>query len=366
MVRLTVRQSGTPEVGLVYIGTTHTAIQAAIDYANSKGGGTIFIEHGVYAIGTQLKLYSNIKLCGEYFGTVLKPSGNNNVISCTGTAGAELENITIEALLIGNTDKAVPIGENGIYASYCGKAQTTGLAGGGYDASTVGKDKVNKIGVAIKDCWLQGNRLGGILLSNSANCKISGCIVQNNGTGAINQGCGIMLGTSSNNIITNNITQNNNSTGIIAVSSSNNNTITGNIAQNNGYHGIDIESSFNNAATSNTVQNNATGFNLNGPSCNNTITGNTAQNNGYGFLLTKSSDNTITGNTSQNNLNTGISLFDRSNNNAITGNTCQNNTGGGVKIETSDKSTITGNKYQSISITGTGNLNSAAHNQQVT
>lgn len=364
MVRLTVRQSGTPEVGLVYIGTTHAAIQAAIDYANSKGGGTIFIEHGIYEIETALKIYSNIKICGEYFGTVLKPSGSNNVISCTGTAGAELENITIEALLIGNDDKTVAVGEHGIYASYCGKAQTTGLPNGGYDASTVGKDKINKIGVIIKDCWLQGNRLEGILLSNSDNCKAIENVAFYNSNGAVR------TNFCKNALIANNIAQN--ALWGIAIHNTNNSILSGNIVQNS-TAGITLhDNSQNNAVIGNTAQNcgnessGSAGAGIGLYANNNSIVGNTVQNIfGDGIASRKGNNHTITGNTVQNNKFIGIRLTD-SHNNAITGNTCQNNTGGGIKLETSNKNTITGNKYQSISITGTGNLNSAAHNQQVT
>ncbi|HZJ98445.1 MAG TPA: right-handed parallel beta-helix repeat-containing protein, partial [Tissierellaceae bacterium] len=145
-------------------------------------------------------------------------------------------------------------GQHGIFIENCGFAQTTGLTSGTYsryDSSTVGIDKLNKIGVCIE------------------NCIIEDCLQY-----------GIRLNTSSNNTITGNTVQNNSSEGI-RLSPSSNNTITGNTIQNNGSQGIYLTSSSRNCITNNIVyQNNDVGIQLNSTGNDyNNIYGNISQSN---------------------------------------------------------------------------------------
>ncbi|WP_300204474.1 glycosyl hydrolase family 28-related protein, partial [Bacteroides sp.] len=223
-----VKQSGTPVTGKVYIGNTHTAIQNAINYANSQSGGVVFIEKGVYTISTPLEMYSDIELCGEGIHTVLKSavaaSGTNAVIRCVGTSSVKKKNMYIHDLLIGNnTDTAV--GYYGIYCQHVGLAQTTGLTSetySRYNSATVGVTGENIIGVTIENCVIQYNNNISIRLDPSNhNNTITGNTIQNN------NGNGISLDSSNNNTITGNTVQNNNNYGIRLESSSNNNTITG-------------------------------------------------------------------------------------------------------------------------------------------
>jgi hypothetical protein len=51
------------------------AIQKAIDYTNSKKGGTVFIPEGIY-MATHIRLYSNITLTGTGEKTILKLKNN--------------------------------------------------------------------------------------------------------------------------------------------------------------------------------------------------------------------------------------------------------------------------------------------------
>jgi parallel beta-helix repeat protein len=402
-IGIVVSQTGTQEAGERYVGATHVAIQAAVDYCNSMGGGKIFIEKGTYDIQSPINLYSNIEVYGEGIGTVLKPSfANSGDVGClqaVGTSGAELENIYIHDLLIGNTIDT-KVGQHGIYCSYVGLAQTTGLTSGDYsryDSTTVGADKPNKMGVRIENCYVQNNNSYGIYLYSSNNI-ITGNTVQNSNYGIYlnssanntitgntvqnNSDYGIYLYSSNNNSITGNTVQNNGSQGI-SLGASSNNTVTGNTVQNNGSYGIYLDASSNNTITGNTVQNNSSsGIYLYSSSNNNTVTGNTVQNNSSsGIYLRSSSNNTVTGNTVQNNGSTGIYLVSSSNNNTITGNTVQNNDSIGIYLISSANNTITGNisrgnsstniqtsssnnnlingnSYGSSSYTGSGNVTS--------
>lgn len=61
-------------------------IQAAIDAANTAGGGVVFLPKGTYKTSAALILHSNILLLGAGPGTVIKPTGTGfNVCSLTGT-----------------------------------------------------------------------------------------------------------------------------------------------------------------------------------------------------------------------------------------------------------------------------------------
>lgn len=208
-----------------------------------------------------------------------------------GIANTELENIIVECLDV-----------YGIYAEYCGKAQTTGLPGGGYDALTVGKDKINKIGIIIKDCWVKEEHSQGIVIKYSANCKLSSCVVQKSGSPAIE------LLQSNNNLITGNLSHDTVS-GII-IDESNNNIIEGNTFSNSRM-GIYNFTGVQNIIINNIIQNNTEHglFMLN--AYRNSILGNIIQENGeYGIKLVGGnalSDNTITGNIIQSNGLGGIS-----------------------------------------------------------
>jgi parallel beta-helix repeat protein len=366
-IGIVVSQTGTPEAGERYVGTTHVAIQTAVDYCNNMGGGKVFIEKGTYDIQQPINLCSNIEIYGESFGTILKPSfpneGDVGCLQAIGTSGAELENIYIHDLLIGNTVDT-KVGQYGIYCSYVGKAQTTGLTTGDYsryDATTVGADKENKIGAMIENCYIQNNSADGIYLTVSSNNSVKDNIVQDDNTG-------IYLVSSSNNSISGNTVQNNGDCGIYLNSASNNNTITSNTVQNNNNNGILSNTANNNTITSNTVQNNnRDGISL-VSSSNNTVTGNTVQNNSSEGIYSAASCscNSISGNTVQSNGSFGIDLVGSSFGCTCTGNTIQNNTGSGIRATngTVHSNTIIGNTVQSNGDNGIW-LNNTTHNHTI-
>ena len=127
-----VSQTGTPVVGSRYVGTTHQAIKDAIAYLVTQGGGKVHIEKGVYIINDPSETTygivvrnSNIEICGDGNKTILKPAftggGIKAVISFIGTLNAELENVYVHDLFIGNNADAA-IGAQGIYADYVGRS----------------------------------------------------------------------------------------------------------------------------------------------------------------------------------------------------------------------------------------------------
>ncbi len=335
-----------------YVGSTHSAIQNAIDYVAGEGGGSVFIEAGVYDIGEPIELDSFIELYGEGQHTHLKPDGEHNVIEAEGSEDNELENIYIHDLLIGGDDSVA--GEHGIYADYVGKTQSTG--DGEHDSSTVGVDEKQIVGMVIENCIVQYCNEDGIRLEGStANNKIINCVCQNNSDASSSSDFtdGIWNG-GNNTIITGNTSQNNGHRGICNFEGYKV-IIIGNIFQNNSDHGIE-----NNAdhctITGNTVQNNSDhGIRNRGYNC--TITGNTVQNSNGSGIWSSENNSTIIGNTSQNNDHSGIR--NDADNCTITGNGCINNDTHGIS-NGADNSIITGNIAQNndekgISTTGNDN-----------
>lgn len=257
--------------------------------------------------------YGKVRPKLKYVGANLTKQAG--ILTFVGTVGAELENIIVEGLELDGVNKSA-INLYGIHCVYCGLAQTTGLTNGGYDASTVGKDKVNKIGMIIKKCIFKNVTRSGIAMLASSNTRIENNVLKNN----INHGIelyncssyvvirnrmqnngqyGIWLSTVGNSLINNNIFSDNADLGVGFVNFCKNNTVTGNILQNNINCGMRMHSTENN-----------------------TVIGNVILDNGYGvYIEASSNNNTLTGNTFQNNKTIGISQNATSANNVIEANT---------------------------------------------
>ena len=66
-IMVTVAQDGTGD----YNGTDEVPIQAAINYLNSNGGGSVFIKKGNYNITNTITLLTNVHIKGENMGSVV-------------------------------------------------------------------------------------------------------------------------------------------------------------------------------------------------------------------------------------------------------------------------------------------------------
>lgn len=73
-VTVTVAQDGTGD----YNGSTDVNIQAAIDYVNTQGGGTVHIKQGTYVISNSLEIGSNFTFEGDGNTTILYLSNSTN------------------------------------------------------------------------------------------------------------------------------------------------------------------------------------------------------------------------------------------------------------------------------------------------
>jgi pectate lyase-like protein len=112
------------DFGAVGDGTTNdaTAIQAAIDYANSNGVGTVLLDAKVYSIDPYIRMKSNVTLLGPKGSTIKLADTNTGHYYAIGIVGRQ--NVTIKGIIIDtnynrptyniavNPDIGVYIGQN--------------------------------------------------------------------------------------------------------------------------------------------------------------------------------------------------------------------------------------------------------------
>lgn len=78
----------------------HTELQNAIDYVAGLGGGIVRMTEGTYNTAATLSLYSNVILRGAGANTIIKKNVNDHGITIEGSSGDEIENVSIEDLII--------------------------------------------------------------------------------------------------------------------------------------------------------------------------------------------------------------------------------------------------------------------------
>ena len=139
-----------------------TTLQAAIDWANLYGGGTVFIKAGIYVLNADLVLYSNIKLLGEDQDlTILDFQGGEYTIYAQGTSGTHKRNIELQDLQITN----------------CGLQEGQALKLIYCDDCTIYR-------VKITDTYYASDRIGfAIYLSHCVRVEIKNCYLLDNDAG---------------------------------------------------------------------------------------------------------------------------------------------------------------------------------------
>ncbi|MCZ7358352.1 MAG: right-handed parallel beta-helix repeat-containing protein [Candidatus Methanoperedens sp.] len=247
----------------IYVPDNHITIQEAVNASN--GGDMIIVRDGTYSENIKVNKRLTIRSeNGSAFSKIIAANPKNNVFTVTA------DYVNIKGLTItGTTSNKLTEFAAGIYL---------------------------ELGVDY--------------------CNISDNNVSNNGDG-------IWLWNSGNNIIANNIANSNENIGIFVVSISDNNTIINNIVNFNNVSGIELWGSNNNMIVNNTASGNDRGVYL-WDSSENSLSGNNADSNkNNGFYLLLGGDNLLQNNAISKTHN-GIYL-DKSRNNRLQNTTLSSN-----------------------------------------
>ena len=215
-------------------------------------------------------------------------------------------------------------------------------------------DNVNISGFTVKGENYQ--KIAGIYLIGADHCNISKNNISNNGYGlqlrsstnnilannnvSLSTNHGIYIVDSSNNSLVHNYAFSSNEYGIY-LSNSFNNLMAGNTILSNGKDGVHLVDSFNNTLSDNNISESIKGIYLE-TSFSNTLTNNKAfLNMEHGIYLEVSSNNILTNNNASENMN-GIYILN-SPSNTLTGNTLLSNIEIGINLRFSSSNTLTSN-----------------------
>lgn len=137
---------------------SQAAIQAAIDAANTAGGGTVYLQRGTHLLSTRVTLKSKVTLKGA-IGAVLKLADGANEF-CVAIANGATD-VRISGFEIDGNKANNPTGQAGIQSG-----DATG-------------SRISVDGMYIHDCAGDGIRLSGSVV------KVSGCSSISNGLAGI-------------------------------------------------------------------------------------------------------------------------------------------------------------------------------------
>lgn len=154
-------------------GSDDACIQAAIDYVNSLGGGSVLIREGTYTISNIVTLQSNIHIVGVGDKTIIQSNKTGDLFSATSESNIYISDMQID----GNSNASSPIA---LYTSTGIKLSNLYI----HDVGTGTPDVV--YGCYIQDCTdvmilnCKFDTIGrdGIQLKGCTNSIISKCIIK--------------------------------------------------------------------------------------------------------------------------------------------------------------------------------------------
>lgn len=398
-VTVVVGKTGAVDYLTTDYGSDDACIQAAIDYVEGVGGGSVLVREGTYTIEATLTINDNVLVCGVGYKTILKANTNlnDNLIENTDSVGGN-SSITIEKMLLDGNKANQSSGSNhciffdnvdtflisdvltkdcygsdGIYIDNCNNIIVKNIYASGGDGAAVGLESTNYglissvIGnagvelidlnydvkyISISDCTGYNQTGNGIDINGCENNVISNCVIIGAPEGITISGAAKGADDNSyRNIVHNCIIKDCTTHGIrvmpdSGLSNSKYNSIIGNIVENTTGHGIIIEGTHN-KCVGNTIK----GSSASGIICSsdyNIFNDNISIDNGErGIIIYGGTYCIVEGNLIENNTLDGVRLT--SNNNSVIGNIIEGNGAYGINEAAGDNSNITNNQVRNNS-----------------
>lgn len=323
-----------------------TAIQNAITAATTSGG-TVFFPPGTYiTTGITITGKNDFTIAGSGPASIVKITANNtnNVIRISSSARFSVLDLTLDCNRANNTLGVDEDLQCGIHIVSSNTFLLRGLRllnshMSGIRTGLFNTDAGGCTDGAITNCYVNLGTTAdqGIGIWNSQRISVTNCVVQQGGWG------GIVLTRSDNCTVTGNVCYNNNyviSGGGghgIALEGARWSTVTGNVCYGNEVNGIHLE-----------VDPQTSARYVEG--C--TVTGNILHTNVHGIFLGKTISNTITNNVVYNNTQAGIVLSEDTTRCTLEGNICKNNDEQGIWVKASrcqiQNNEVEGNSLQGI------------------
>lgn len=255
------------------------SIQAAIDYVNSNGGGTVYLERGIHIVTSTIKMKSNVTIQGAgKYNTTVRNTGNFDVISQfeygqnsmtfldftiigknnEGCFGIKIESLGayhhnflarnvdirncgmgmhvkgIYGVVLQNCDftcNGAPGKEyyfHNFYARRCSTEVRIENCKMNYSTTANGMNFSYCTNVVISNCEASGNYFRGIRAADTKGFKVVNCVITNNGAYGIIANSEVAATTDIQ--INNNCVSNNGNKGIYAVDGA-----TGSCVDNNSF-----------------------------------------------------------------------------------------------------------------------------------
>lgn len=168
-----------------YKGSTHVAIQAAIDAVNILGGGTVHVKAGTYNIGTKINVYDNINLIGDGVSTILATSGNNILLEISSVSNVTIKDMYLDGATQTDNNSAMRVISLAT-ATKCHIENVEVVNGGYYGINLFDSSNCVFINVRSHDNYRHGYHLGGDHDNTNEQNIFLGCYAYSNGNCGFN------------------------------------------------------------------------------------------------------------------------------------------------------------------------------------
>ena len=320
-------------------GSDDACIQAAIDYVNGLGGGSVLIREGTYIIENSIMMKNNILLIGTGWNTILQSDNslNNHIIDMTAAAHSNMifSNFKMDGNSSNNTLGTM------LYVRQCTQLLIDKIY---FNDGTVRNLYVtDSANVIIDKCISNLGAECGLQLTTTTKSIISKCIVKNAGQwGIYTYDCEEVQIV--NNNIYNTTLLNSEGFGIGVYNTNYNLIVNNNIIDTVATKGISIQGLLHGGGDNSNIL------------VNNNIVRNT---DAHGIIISKTAYASVENNRVYNSGNRAIYVIDGDfssvKNNII--NTTDENYGHGIQIESSDSFIVTGNIIKNLVGTNSDSIN---------